>query len=999
MSRFNLTFSGEILTGANPSAVRQRFGELFDIEDADRIERFFSGQTITLRRNLNRKEAAHYYHQLHLLGAVAALVKTTAEESADPSPTIPRPPAGKDPSSAKTKTNQPAETAATDALGQVWAVGSKGATSLTRKEVSGAPARTTKNPINLSARIKASKEAARNQAEEQREKESARLSAREVMREAEESQLGRAETKNTRLDQEKALQKEQERPATQEKTERTAEAARIKAEAEEQQHREEAARKKAEAEEQQRREDTACKKAEAEEQQRREEAARKKAEAEEQQRREGTARKKAEAEEQQRREEAARKKAEAEEQQRREEAARKKAEAEEQQRREETARKKAEAEERQRLASELTDIDQQTQEKIRLIQSDALQKRSTAKQLSDKRLLAIDHGTHSSAAQRTGFLVLSEAIGAVRAENGNANGATPPVRTHQAGEPNFYSLRPFRNTEKVKNRASSATTMKKRSLQLGAAAALLFLVSAAQLFTLQDKGQLNGPRAVAIDSNSGVVLLAEDTLLMHDRAGVFQSSITATDLGLHSLRSPLAFDAAGTMIIAGSILTDSGETSPLFLARCNMQKKSCAPLLQSNLGLRQFIVNPMDNSILLAGAGQLIKIDPQGKISAEAKLALAESAVMRLHAGLLFISSVEGPAISVYRYEDSAFAKQLDEILLIPPLALESGRSKVANFAWSANAWWVVLRNPDSGDQGVYRFDENWGFLNEIKPVTSDVALKLVSWGEKTLIHNFRDTDIARFNAAGKPEIPFTSSRLAEIFSTREEHSTLARWLWQGGVIFASLLLFVCAGAVVLSGLRQQVYKSHRASGAEPVDEYAPKLRWIDPAVDRAKILRQRAISYYLIALAIVIIAAAQSVDTWHMCALLLFLSGPGIALSILRRSSAGHIGILFDRLLLVNTAGMYHIAGGSNIQFRGAFLVIDDVIVFTGSRLLPAFNKNQVTEWASPLVTAGIKVDSKTIVVKLLEARHPVALAICSLMGGSLSALLALGLRTIFQP
>ena len=885
MSRFNLTFSGEILTGADPSEVKRRFGELLGIEDADRVERFFSGQTITLRRNLRRKEAAHDYHQLHLLGAVAALVKITEEESADRSPNLSRTFADQDHSSAeaKTKTNQIAETAATDASGKIPSVGSKGATSLTQEEVSGAPGRTKENSINISARIKASNKAARNPAEGRREKES----ARHAKQEAEKSRLSQAEAENKRLDAEKALQNEEKRREAQEKAERTAEA----------------------------------------------------------------------------------------------------------------AGKKAEAEEEQRLVLELTDIDRREQEKMRLVQSDALQKRSAAKKLSDKRLLTIGKGTHKSAAQRPEFNISPEAIGAAHADNSISKGTMPPVRARQAGEPNFYNLRPFRNTDKVKRRASSAARMKKRSLQLGFASALLLLVSASQLFTLQDRSQLNGPHAVAIDSNSGVVLLVEDALLIHDRAGVFQASITATELGLHSLQSPLAFDTAGTMIIKGSTLNDSGETSPPFLARCNMQEKSCAPLLQDNRGLRHFIVNPVDNSLLLAGAGQLIKIDPQGEVSAEAELTLPESAVLRLHAGLLYVSSVEGPAISVYRYEDSALAEQLDEILLIPPLAVESGRSRVANFAWSANAWWVVLRNPDSDDQGVYRFDENWGFLDEIKPVISGVPLELVNWGERTLVHNVRDIDIARFNAAGHPEIPFTSSRLAEILSTREEHSKLTRWLWQGGAIFASILLLLSAGTAFLSGLRQQVYKSQRASGAEPVDEYARKLRWIDPAVDRATILRQRSIIYYLIAISIVIIAVAQSVDTWSMCALLLFLSGPGIALSVLRRSNAGHIGVFFDRLLLVDQTGMYHIAGGSNIQFRGSFLVIDDVVVFTGSRLLPAFDRNQLTEWALPLVTTGIKVDSKTIVVKLLQARHPVALAMWALMGGSLSALLALGLRTLFHP
>ncbi len=862
MSRFNLTFSGEILTGADPSEVRERFGELFGIEDTDRVERFFSGQKITLRRNLNRKEAAYYYHQLHLLGAVAGLVKITEAESAHQSPKQPlkqplkqpRTPADTEhpPAETESNTQQIADTASTDTLGQVWAVSSKGATPLNQRKVSGAPTRRKKKPIDISARIKAGKEAARTQTKGQGETDSTRLSATNVKQHAE-----------------KAVKKQDKRP---------------------------------------------------------------------------------------------------------------------------------EAQEKQRPASELPGIDELEQENIRTAHSNALHKRLTAKQVSDERLLDIDEGAQTSTAQSTGIPASPEAIGAARAVNTSVRGANPPARTRQAGEPNFYNIRPFRNSKKVRMRASSAIRTRRRSLQLGTAAALLLLVSASQLFSLQDKGQLNRHPAAAIDNHSGVVLLAEDALLMHDRAGVFQTSVTAKDLGLHSLQSPLAFDSLGTMIITGSTLTDTGEASSAFLARCNMQEKSCTPLLQNNLGMRQFIINPVDDSILLAGAGQLIKVDAQGKISAHAELALPESAMLRLHAGLLFISSVDGPAISVYRYETSAFAKQLDEILLIPPPAVEAGRSQVANFVWSANAWWVVLRNPDSGDQGLYRFDENWGFLDEIKPLTSNGPLELISWGEKTLVNNFRGADIARFNAAGKPEIPFTSSRLAEIWSTREEHSNLARWLWQGGVGFASLLLLVSMGAVFFSGLRLQIYKSHRASGAEPVDEYAPNLRWIDPAVDRADILRQRSISYYLIALAIVIIAAAQSVGTWHMCALLLFLSGPGIALSVLRRSNPGQIGIFSDRLLLVDHTGMYHIACGSNIQFRGSFLAIDDVIVFTGSRLLPAFDENQLNEWALPLLAAGIKVDSKTIIVKLLQARHPIALAVWSLVGGSLSALLALGLRTVFQ-
>ena len=83
MNRFNLTFSGEILAGEDIEQVKLRFAEKFGIDDQARLARFFSGETIILRRNLERKEAAELYHQLQLMGLAAALVKVTAADTVD----------------------------------------------------------------------------------------------------------------------------------------------------------------------------------------------------------------------------------------------------------------------------------------------------------------------------------------------------------------------------------------------------------------------------------------------------------------------------------------------------------------------------------------------------------------------------------------------------------------------------------------------------------------------------------------------------------------------------------------------------------------------------------------------------------------------------------------------------------------------------------------------------------------------------------------------------
>ena len=111
-------------------------------------------------------------------------------------------------------------------------------------------------------------------------------------------------------------------------------------------------------------------------------------------------------------------------------------------------------------------------------------------------------------------------------------------------------------------------------------------------------------------------------------------------------------------------------------------------------------------------------------------------------------------------------------------------------------------------------------------------------------------------------------------------------------------------------------------------------------------------------------------------------------------RRPPGNIGAISPRLLLVDPAGTYHLGGGSRIQYRGSFLLLNDVAVFTGNRLIPVFEPDQLREHISPLARSGVRVDRKTLAVKLLESRHPVALAFLAMIvsaGAALAVLIAL--------
>lgn len=76
MKSFDLTFNGGVLPDHDPGQVRRELARLFEIDDSALLERMFSGQTIILRHNLDRKAAADYFRKITLLGGQASLVKS-----------------------------------------------------------------------------------------------------------------------------------------------------------------------------------------------------------------------------------------------------------------------------------------------------------------------------------------------------------------------------------------------------------------------------------------------------------------------------------------------------------------------------------------------------------------------------------------------------------------------------------------------------------------------------------------------------------------------------------------------------------------------------------------------------------------------------------------------------------------------------------------------------------------------------------------------------------
>lgn len=86
MDLFNISFSGEILPDFEAEQVQQSFARVFHLKDHARLPQFFSGQTIVLRRNISKEEAARVFAGLRGIGLVVRIERVPAQKSAVAAP-------------------------------------------------------------------------------------------------------------------------------------------------------------------------------------------------------------------------------------------------------------------------------------------------------------------------------------------------------------------------------------------------------------------------------------------------------------------------------------------------------------------------------------------------------------------------------------------------------------------------------------------------------------------------------------------------------------------------------------------------------------------------------------------------------------------------------------------------------------------------------------------------------------------------------------------------
>ncbi len=1012
MNKFNLTFSGEILPGYDLARAKETFAEILALEDPSLVDHFFTGKSVILLHDLDRKAAAEGFSQLKKVGADVALEKILLEDDPGQSASKPEP-------EPKPTPKAPPENRGMDheireqnigRIDQSWPISNavdrpskkaKQTTKTKAESIAGRKPAVDQVPIaqqpdtqdeQLAKELAAVKEAAELRALKQREEKQAAEEA------AEQDERRRVE------EEEKALQREEQKRLAAEKK------ARLKAEREEKARlREQKREEKKRSEEQAKAKRLAkieAKRAAAEE------AERIKEEKAKQKRRELELAAELKARQQQKHaEEFARlKEQKAAEKTRREALERA---ARERSTQEELRIETLKAEQRRLEAEEIARV--QAEKMYQLNQQDL------ATKIPERRAkIRPSKPSHIDMAQRDLPLAAAESSTvakdlktsveptstaekdrAQKPDNAVDEAANTPKnetstkRLRSPHAPNFFSLKPFRHTSEIRQRALRSAQLKPIAFTASFIATLALLVLSVRYITLPPSVIANGASAGAVSQQAQLLLISGDQLLIHDRAGVGTYSISLAAIGMTAVSPPIAFAGDHELLIRGKPIgaEKSASADHWQLYRCNLEQPACQSVVLTSAiaDVSDLVIDPHSGSFYIADSQsqEIYKTTATGELLAQAKVKVPPRPRIRLHQGLLYLNSDIAPAISVFRPDEQAFGQQLDEILVIPPPALGAQQTKVRDFLWSAGSWWVTLENPESDSSGVYRFDAQWNFLEQIALEENTHPDHLLEWADKTLVLDGSRSEIRRFNADGKAEVLLSSNTLNEHLSLQRESRKTTAALWRfclTALILVALTSF-CAGN--LHRLRNLVYRQGKERGAEPIADREKEVTWVPNAGSRDLRYKKVTVAYLALGLIALIATATLTQSMLIVLAIGVALAGPLVALFLLYSTRTGHIGLLGTQLLLVDHQNFYHLGSGPRVYYRKHFIMLDDILVFTGSSLLPVFDSTHLRQKIQPVVTAGIKIDRKTLVIKLLQSAHP-------LVRGSIACLGCLALATL---
>lgn len=550
--------------------------------------------------------------------------------------------------------------------------------------------------------------------------------------------------------------------------------------------------------------------------------------------------------------------------------------------------------------------------------------------------------------------------------------------------PNYFALRPALATLNYPQLRAGATA--RAMLGLGVAVTILVICAGLLLrFPARDSNGATGPEAAA-EVRGQLLILADNALHLHGRSGRGIATIEAAEFGFDRISSPLWWQSDGQVVL-NALRDGSGA---LQLWRCVIETRECGQLMDPSppatvTALTGNSVN--DVLVVLLADGALLRVNPRTGIEAENTLEEYPDLPRLMSAGgLLYLPSPQGPLLGVFRPDTEGFGEQLDALLLMPPLAVAGEHNRILDAVAVTDGYWVLLAG-DNVPPLLQRYDRQWNPDIGIEVAASSDAAYLVAWQDKVLIADPQKRSLQRVSSAGVLEAPLHSKLLEERWNTSEsalQFSYRSRTL---ATAAASLLGTAALAFALLQTLLSRRLPQSRQRGSAILDPMPGGIHWLPAPAQREPQLR-RILSIILL----LPVLAALLLRDWHGATSALTLI-PAVVASVIAarlewRSRGGYCGLLPEHVIVVDYDGRYCFARRQDLRGRYGVLCLGEVILPLHGWGFINMESGQLQETGGPLHIAK-PMHTGELAARLVQQKHPVAMAILWLGGGWLCSVL----------
>lgn len=524
-------------------------------------------------------------------------------------------------------------------------------------------------------------------------------------------------------------------------------------------------------------------------------------------------------------------------------------------------------------------------------------------------------------------------------------------------------------------------------LMLGVLVAIALYLASSLIGEETQQPDLGGPRALQVDFAQNLYVAVGHHVIKHDPAGDVVGQYDLTAFGLTHADGGIAVFANGDLLIAGA--GDAGRG----LYRCEVLAETCqfvAADVPAAADWDFLRVDGNDAIYLTASAGERIfKFSGVAFQRFDSKPLYDNPHSAVLHRGLLYVPNRGEHTVAAALPDNIGFGTVLQRSALSNEAADAAGHTQVTGLARVGEFWWVLLQSQDGNSSGLYRYDDDWAYISAAVLPEGSIPDSVISWKGQLLVGDELGRTVHLVSDGGAPLGELGSDVVRELSAAPVRR---AEWLpaLRKTLLSVTILLLLALGCVMaIRHYRSKVYTPPGDPEEALLKADDPGITWMGaPASVRPRV---KLMGYGLVAAFLLILVATRLGYLPGLLSLLLLVICMGLMAELvaLYQGSFAFIGVIGDRLILVDPGNTYRVARTSRLQYFDNHLMIDDVIVSLGNKLQRLFDQSRIDELVLPLVNRGIRTDRITVHMKMIETRHPQVVArFCAAIGAVLAVL-----------